>query len=107
MIAFIIVMARPPHAFTPTAQGLLAAFLFFYVGFALLAIAWGLFVVPYTYRMWLASFDSDWVEAEKKRWWCQYVRVERWLGSLENAAYTRIKNAVQALKRVFFGEARQ
>lgn len=101
MIAFIVVMACPPHAFTPAAKGLLAAFLILYFGSAILGIAWGLFVDPFLYRMWLASFQSDWVEKEDKGWWGRYVRMERSLGRIEHFVYTWIKRIVQCVRGAF------
>lgn len=92
MVGFIIVMARPPHTFTPVAKGLLAAFLILYFGSPLFGAAWLFFVEIVMYRMWLASFKSGWVETNTG-WWGQYVRLERWLGSVEYAVYTRIKKS--------------
>jgi hypothetical protein len=100
MIAFIVVMARPPHDFTPTAQGLLVAFLLLYLGSALSALAWGMFLIPYLYRMWLASFDSDWVERENTGWWGRFVRMERWLGRIEHSIYKRVKDNLSSLRKV-------
>lgn len=37
--------------------------------------------------MWLASFDSDWVEKEKKGWWGLYVVLEENLGRAEYIVY--------------------
>jgi hypothetical protein len=94
-------MAHPPHVFTPLAQGLLAAFFVLYLGFAILGVAWLLFVETCMYRMWLASFESDWVEKENAGWWDRYVRLERWLGRVEHAVYLRTKNIIKALYRAF------
>lgn len=90
MIGFIVTMARAPHTFTPTAQGLLAAFIVLYFGCALLGGAWLFFIEALTYRMWLASFESDWLEREDTGWWGRYVRFEVWLGRVEHAVYRRV-----------------
>ena len=107
MIGFIITMARPPHAFTPVAQGLLAAFIILYLGCALLGTAWLFFIEAFTYRMWLASFDSDWLERENTGWWGKYVRLERWLGRMEHAVYTRLEKWVHSLCKHFVAKAEE
>lgn len=98
LIAFVIVMARPPHTFTSTAQTLLIAFLVFYFGAVILGAAWYLFVEQFMYHRWLASFENDWVD-EDRGWWRCYVGLERWLGRLEHAVYTCIKNGIRALQK--------
>ncbi|KAJ4987696.1 het domain protein [Stagonosporopsis vannaccii] len=101
MAAFIITMARPPHAFTPTAKGLLAAFLILHFGSSLAAAAWLFFLSMWLYRMWLASFESEWVPEEQAGWWASYVRLERWLSSVEYAAVTRVMRGVRRLRGRF------
>jgi hypothetical protein len=100
MVAFIVLMVRPPRDFTPTAQGLLVAFLLLYFGSAILAIAWGMFIDPYLYRMWLAVFDSDWVESENTGWWGRYVRTERSFEKIEHSVYTRVKVGISSLRKL-------
>jgi hypothetical protein len=84
-------MTRSPHRFSPPAKGLLAAFIVLYFGAALLSFAWMLFIAPFMYRMWLESFNSDWVENDNKGWWNRYVRAERRLGRMEHKIYVWIK----------------
>ncbi|KAF9692888.1 hypothetical protein EKO04_008975 [Ascochyta lentis] len=101
LIAFIVIMARAPHDFTPAAQILLTLFLVLFVGCSLLGLAWLFFIEAFMYRMWLRSFDSDYcVEIENKGWWGRYVRLERWLGGVEHTVYTRIKGGVGLLKKL-------
>ena len=103
MVAFIIVMAQPPHTFTTTAQVLLTLFFVLFVGSSLLGLGWLFFIEAFMYRMWLASFSSDWAEREDKGWWDKYVRLEKWLGGVEHAVYTRVK-AVVSMLPVRFGD---
>ncbi|KZM27301.1 uncharacterized protein EKO05_0007618 [Ascochyta rabiei] len=107
LIAFIVIISRPPYTFTPVAQTLLTLFLVFFVGCSLLGFAWLLFIEAFMYRMWLASFDSDYcVEMERGGWWARYVSLERWLASVEHAVYTRGKESLEMLRRGFAPKAK-
>ncbi|KAH6625142.1 hypothetical protein C7974DRAFT_195424 [Boeremia exigua] len=97
LLLFIVTLARPPHAFTPTAKGLLAAFVVLYVGCTLVGLAWLFFVETVMYRMWLASFETAWVPEEERGWWARYMAFERWLGRVERAVYTCVRRGVRAL----------
>lgn len=101
MVAFIVSMAQPPHIFTPKAQGLLIAFLVLHFGGVILGAAWLFFIDCFMYRIWLASFESDWVDEENKGWWGRLIRLEAWLGRLEHSVYTHIKNFIRALQKPF------
>ncbi|KAF3038948.1 hypothetical protein E8E11_006534 [Didymella keratinophila] len=94
MVGFIVIMARPPHTLTPTAEGLLAAFVVLYVACPLLGTGWLFFVEAFMYRMWLESFDKDWVARGDSSWWGRYVRLERRLGRAEHAVYTYVKKRI-------------
>jgi hypothetical protein len=89
MVTFIVVMARPPHAFTPAAQG-------FACGISALLYR----VCSLGNRMGLASFGSDWVERENTGWWGRYVRMKRCLGRVEHSVYTRVKDGLNSLRRL-------
>lgn len=101
LVAFIVTMARPPHTFTPTAKGLLAAFLILYLGSSLAAAAWLFFLSVWLYRMWLASFESGWVPEEQAGWWARYVRVESWFGRVEHAVVMRVGSGVRRVRGRF------
>lgn len=94
MIAFVITMARPPHRFTPAAQILLALFLVLFVGFSILGLMWLLFISAFMYRMWLASFHSDWIQREYEGWWGRYMRLETWLDRFVHLIAARIRIAL-------------
>lgn len=94
MIGFIIIMARPPHTLTPTAEGLLAAFVILYVLCPLLGAGWLFFVEAFMYRMWLESFEKGWVARGNSSWWGRFVRLEKRLGRIEHAVYTYVKERI-------------
>jgi hypothetical protein len=94
MVGFIVILARPPHTLTPTAEGLLAAFVILYVACPLLGAGWLFFVEAFMYRMWLESFEKDWVARGDSSWWGRYVRLERRLGRAEHAVYTYVKKRI-------------
>jgi uncharacterized SAM-binding protein YcdF (DUF218 family) len=100
LVSFIVVISLPPHTFSRTAQGLLAAFFVLYFGFAIVGAAWLLWIECVMYRMWLASFESAWVEREERGWWGRFVGVEMWLGRVEFGVYMWVRGGVRWMRRV-------
>lgn len=98
LLAFIVLIARPPHDFSDTAKGLLivAVLLYFMVG--VLALCWGMAILPIKYGMWLRSFEPGWEEGNAG-WWGRYVMIEKALGRWEHIAYTSVVTLGEVTKR--------
>lgn len=86
LLAFVVLMARPPHHFSGPAKGVLVAGVLMYLGSGVLAYVWMMAVAPKIYAMWLRSFDPDWGGGEEG-WWGRYAMVERALGRWEHGLY--------------------
>lgn len=101
LIAFIVVMATPPHKFSHTAQSLLISWLVIWFGALILCFAWGGFIIPVMFRMSYASFESDWDASEAQGWWGRYVRLERALGRAEHRVYASTKRMIGQMRKIF------
>lgn len=109
LVAFIVIIAHPPHEFSEAAKGLLAAGVLLYFGAALLGFLWMSAILPKMYSMWLTSFEPGWTGDAadgEEGWWSRYVRFERALGRWEHKVYQGAVRCGRAVKGMCKGKKR-